>query len=111
AHDCSEGGLAVALAECCVVGGVGCRVDLGPLVEAGGRLDEALFGEAASRVVVEVAPGREAALEARLREARVPFLRLGRSEGEALVVEGILEATLAELATAWREGLVSDRGR
>ncbi|HVM62725.1 MAG TPA: phosphoribosylformylglycinamidine synthase subunit PurL [Verrucomicrobiae bacterium] len=55
AHDCSEGGLAVALAECCMTNGdamVGAMIDLG---KVGGRLDAALFGETQSRVIVSCA--------------------------------------------------------
>jgi phosphoribosylformylglycinamidine synthase len=51
AHDCSEGGLAVALAECCIAGGVGFVSDA-PL---SGQLAAALFGESQSRFVVSCA--------------------------------------------------------
>ncbi len=56
AHDCSEGGLAVALAECCVSNGdmmVGADIDLGKF---GARLDAVLFGETQSRIIVELRP-------------------------------------------------------
>jgi phosphoribosylformylglycinamidine synthase subunit PurL len=49
AHDVSEGGLACALAECCIAGGVGARVDLSPLP---GDPEAALFGEGPGGVVV-----------------------------------------------------------
>ena len=46
AHDVSDGGLACALAESAIAGGIGCRVDLDPLVEErGGSGETALFGE------------------------------------------------------------------
>jgi phosphoribosylformylglycinamidine synthase len=62
AHDLAEGGLAVALAECCVTGQVpiGCRAT----VEAPGRPDEVLFGEGPSRVLVAVEPARAREFEA-----------------------------------------------
>jgi phosphoribosylformylglycinamidine synthase len=44
-HDISDGGLACALAECTIAGGLGCRVDLSPLLERGCSAEEALFGE------------------------------------------------------------------
>ncbi|HEY7950868.1 MAG TPA: phosphoribosylformylglycinamidine synthase subunit PurL [Solirubrobacterales bacterium] len=47
AHDVSDGGLACALAECAIGGGVGCQVDLQPLRERGCSPEEALFGEGA----------------------------------------------------------------
>ena len=49
AHDVAEGGLAVALAECCLAGGLGARVDLSPLRPAGEAL---LFGEGPGAFVV-----------------------------------------------------------
>ena len=65
AHDCSDGGVAVALAECAILGGHGFAVtlagDLPPHV--------LLFGESASRVVVSVAPEREGSLRASRRRA------------------------------------------
>jgi len=45
AHDVSDGGLACAIAECAIVGGFGCEVDLQPLRERGCSPEEALFGE------------------------------------------------------------------
>ena len=53
AHDVSDGGLACALAECAIAGGVGIRADLDPLVELrGGSGESALFGEGAGGFVV-----------------------------------------------------------
>ena len=45
AHDVSDGGLACAVAECAIGGGIGCEVDLQPLRERGCSPEEALFGE------------------------------------------------------------------
>ncbi|WP_412061593.1 phosphoribosylformylglycinamidine synthase subunit PurL [Rubrivirga sp. IMCC45206] len=61
AHDCADGGLAVALAESCLHGGFGASVSL-PATDA--RLDAVLFGEAQSRVVLSVAHERTAEVEA-----------------------------------------------
>ena len=62
AHDCSEGGLAVTLAECCISGreGIGATIDL----EGVGRSDEMLFNEAPSRVVLTIAPEHRAVWDA-----------------------------------------------
>ncbi|MEQ9357338.1 phosphoribosylformylglycinamidine synthase subunit PurL [Coleofasciculus chthonoplastes] len=69
AHDCAEGGLAVALAECCISGGLGAEVELG-LMETSleRRWDEILFGEGASRILVSVQPEAQGDWEAYLRE-------------------------------------------
>ncbi len=52
AHDCSEGGIAVTLAECCLPNHLGAQIHLNQAQKQ--RLDELLFGEAASRILVSV---------------------------------------------------------
>ena len=81
AHDCAEGGLAVALAEMAIAGGRGLKVSLNAPADV--RADALLFGEAHSRVVVAVPVGREGEAEARLGELNVPFALLGDAPGQA----------------------------
>ncbi|MBD2021685.1 phosphoribosylformylglycinamidine synthase subunit PurL [Leptolyngbya sp. FACHB-36] len=64
AHDCSEGGLAVALAECCISGDRGASVTL----PAASRWDEILFAEGGARIVVSVSPTHQSDWEAFLHE-------------------------------------------
>ncbi len=59
AHDCADGGIAVALAECCFRRGIGVRAEL----TAGDRPEIALFGEAAGRIVISCDPARRADIE------------------------------------------------
>jgi phosphoribosylformylglycinamidine synthase len=75
-HDCSEGGLAVALAEMALAGRLGVDVDLA-LTPAAEELDTAalLFGESNGRLVVEVAPNDAAAFDAAL--AAIPCAQIG----------------------------------
>jgi phosphoribosylformylglycinamidine synthase len=69
AHDCAEGGLAIALAECCIANQFGAEVRLGlPREDCGRRWDEILFGESASRILVSVAPEHQASWEAYLNQ-------------------------------------------
>src|SRR5581483_5750294 len=84
AHDCADGGLAVALAECCITGPrrLGAAVALGPAA----RLDALLFGEAPSRIVVSLDPAEWPRFERIVREWAVPVARIGRVGGEALVI-------------------------
>ncbi|MEW6421107.1 MAG: phosphoribosylformylglycinamidine synthase subunit PurL [Deinococcota bacterium] len=77
AHDCSEGGLAVALAEMAIAGEQGLKVEL--MAPKGVRPDAVLFGEAHSRVVVAVPVGQEPEAQALLDELGVPFTMLGES--------------------------------
>ncbi|HXX67949.1 MAG TPA: AIR synthase-related protein, partial [Polyangiaceae bacterium] len=80
AHDVSDGGLAVALAECCTTGRklVGAKIALSP---SGSPLDAVatLFGEAPSRVVVSVAPAAVPDVLARARSAAVPADCIGET--------------------------------
>jgi phosphoribosylformylglycinamidine synthase len=92
AHDLSDGGLAVALAESCLRGGLGCRVALP------GDPFTYLFSESAARAVVAVRPGREAAFAALAAGHGVPAEALGTAGGGSLLVEGCFEIPLDELA-------------
>src|SRR5690606_1586129 len=87
AHDCSAGGLAIALAECCFdSGGIGARVDTPAAASDGGvdPLAALLFGESASRVIVSVDPARRDAVLAAARAAGVPAAVIGRTGGARL---------------------------
>jgi phosphoribosylformylglycinamidine synthase len=80
AHDVAEGGLAVALAECCLAGGIGASVRLGAL---GGEPDATLFGEGSGGFLVS-APA--AAIE-RLSSGGARVLKLGETGGDELRIE------------------------
>ena len=89
AHDCSDGGLAVALAESCILGGVGFR----GILDAAARWDAALFGEMQSRIIVTVERDKTHSLENLARSQGVPLLSLGRSGGDRFVLRIGDEAT------------------
>jgi phosphoribosylformylglycinamidine synthase subunit PurL len=99
AHDVSDGGLAVALAECCLAGRVGCQVSLS------GDPFPALFSESPARAVAEVAPGAEAAFAALCERHGVPLTELGTVGGDRLAVAGCFSVPVAELATVRRRVL------
>ncbi|GBD18449.1 Phosphoribosylformylglycinamidine synthase subunit PurL [bacterium HR27] len=105
AHDCSEGGLLVALVESCVVGGIGGTFSVETLLARSGRLDETLFGESGSRVLVQVAPGGEGAFLTLAHNYGVPVTELGRTEGTRFTLVGIFECDLDELRAAWGAGI------
>jgi phosphoribosylformylglycinamidine synthase len=97
AHDCSEGGLAVAVAECCFnpEGLLGAKVSCSRRPVGGAASPDAshseaataLFNESQSRIVISVAESDAAAVLGRLEESSVPALRLGVVGGEALSIE------------------------
>ncbi len=102
AHDCSEGGLAIAIAESCVVGDIGFK---GASWKVMGRLDSVFFGELQSRVVVSVAPGLMAKLDRIATKWHVPLTLLGTVGGKRLSVKGYIDLSLPEIGKAWRNGL------
>jgi phosphoribosylformylglycinamidine synthase II len=102
AHDCSEGGLLVAIAESCICGDIGFK-DEGWKMK--GRLDSALFGEHQSRVVVSISGDSVAKLTKAARKWQVPLTLLGRVGGRRLVVEGYIDLPLAKVEKAWHDGL------
>ena len=107
AHDCAEGGLAVALAECCVLGAKGASVKL-PYSDA--VSPGALFGEDPTRVVVSYTPYVAALLENRAREHGVTLTPLGVVEGGSLRIEGTLDVAVADLAARHAGALASITG-
>ena len=101
AHDCADGGLAVALVESCIAGGIGFRCT----AESSGRWDAALFGEAQSRIVASLASDALPAFERLAAEEGVPWTRLGTTGGDSLAIPGLMDVPLAALEDAWRHGL------
>jgi phosphoribosylformylglycinamidine synthase len=106
AHDCSEGGVAVALAEGCITGRelVGCEAAL----PACARADLTLFGEGPSRVVVTVEAARGREFEALMAESAIPWRWIGTTGGERLVIrigtETLVDVATRQLEQAWRTG-------
>ncbi|MEK6606069.1 MAG: phosphoribosylformylglycinamidine synthase subunit PurL [Myxococcota bacterium] len=103
AHDCSEGGLAVALAESCLSNEtpVGARVTLAGNL----RPDALLFGEAPSRIVISFAPDRRAEVESIARAHAAPLEVIGATGGDALEITGVARVALAVASDAWRGAL------
>ena len=94
AHDVSDGGLACALAEAAIGGGVGCRVDLQDLRERGCSPEEALFGEGAGGFVVSGERGALEALGAHLI-GTVGGSRIEIAAGDRSLIVGLEDATEA----------------
>jgi phosphoribosylformylglycinamidine synthase subunit PurL len=105
AHDCAEGGMLVALAESCLLGGMGVRC---PAIrpEPPLRLDAAFFGESPSRFIVSVPSRAMPELQSLARRHHVELSLLGLAGGDVLEFEGQVKLSLADLRQAW-EVLVS----
>ncbi|MDR0267646.1 phosphoribosylformylglycinamidine synthase subunit PurL [Paenibacillus sp.] len=105
AHDLSEGGLAVALAESCISGSVGAQVAL----STGLRSDLALFSESQSRILLSASKEQADKLQAYLTEQGVPVTLIGSVGGESLVVEindaPALHETVEGLRQVWEDAI------
>ncbi len=99
AHDLSDGGLAMALAESCLAGGTGCVIR--PTADAASFL----FSESAARAILAVQAGAEAELAALCEQAGVPAAVIGETGGSALEIAGQFSLSLAELAQAHASAL------
>jgi phosphoribosylformylglycinamidine synthase len=101
AHDLSDGGLAVALAECCLAGRTGCTVTLpgDPFIS--------LFSESAARAVVAVLPGSVAGFTELCAEHGVPAAVIGMTGGSSLVAAGLFSIPLDEIGAAHSQALPS----
>lgn len=110
AHDLSEGGLAVTLAESCISGGKGADVNFRTQL----RPDIALFSESQSRVLVSCRPEHAEAVERHFAEAGVPSQTLGTVQDAApsgadlkFAVNGqvAIETSVAKLEQIWKDAI------
>ncbi len=101
AHDCSEGGAAVAILECCCAGGVGAdlkvETSLAPL--------HWLFGESQSRFVITVAEKDMPAMKDLVSIRGVPLHVLGSTGGDRLRINGWIDLEVAEMTRVREEAL------
>jgi len=102
AHDCADGGLAVALAECAMQSGHGAVVEMDGAL----RTSALLFGESTGRALISFSPAEEEAVRRTAERASVPFAPIGRVTGARLVFRQqgrvVLDEDVNELADLWR---------
>ena len=107
AHDCSQGGLAAALAEMCFSGGLGANIDLSSLPVAGKLTDgQKLFSESAGRIILEVLPRNSAAFKKIMKGAKLAEIG-AVSAGKKLNVlssagKEILSEDIFKLKKSWQ---------
>jgi phosphoribosylformylglycinamidine synthase len=109
-HDCSEGGLGVAVAEMCFGSELGAEISLGKVAYEGEKRDDfVLFSESNSRFVVEVEPKNAAKFEEKLRG--LPFAKIGsvtsakdaKFKVTGLSGKTIIDADISKLKAAWKK--------
>lgn len=101
AHDISEGGLAITLAESCFANMIG--VNIRPSQYA--RADRYLFGEMQGRVVISVAADAVAEVSSVIQSANINVEVLGVTGGTKIAIEGLINSDLAELFEAYSTAL------
>ncbi|PKQ38390.1 MAG: phosphoribosylformylglycinamidine synthase subunit PurL [Actinobacteria bacterium HGW-Actinobacteria-1] len=101
AHDCSEGGLAVTLAECCMAGDLGADIHLDDDLPA----YASLFSETQSRIVVTTSPENAERLVELALANEIPYSVIGTVGGDRLSVEDKVGVTLSQLREAWEPAL------
>ena len=99
AHDCSEGGIAVALAECCISSPSfwGAKISLDQKI----RADALLFGESQSRIIITVKPEHISFVKKIARDHQIPFSVIGKVEGHRLNIKGMIDLPVEEMSLVY----------
>jgi phosphoribosylformylglycinamidine synthase len=111
AHDCSEGGISVAIAEACISGQVGAEIDLDALekIHPGLRSDVMLFSEEPSRIIIALPTEMWPDLQSLAESMDVGLFRIGHTGGTSLVIKrgerALVDLRVTDLESAWRGGL------
>ncbi len=111
AHDCSKGGLGVALSEMAIQGQRGFSVDLEqiPAVSRRRRTDALLFAETPSRFIVETKPKKTPGVLEKLEWPSYPAGKIGHVEGEVLEFTSngktLIDIALSEAVKSWSEAI------
>lgn len=101
AHDVSDGGLYTSIVEMGLPNGIGCSIN----IESAERLDGVLFGEAQSRVIIEVQESDVDSVVSMLGESNQPYSVLGITGGKGVKVNGVDYGNLDELAQIYNNAL------
>jgi len=114
AHDCSDGGFAVALAECCFSSlnrpALGANISLRDALP----VTRALFSESPSRIIISFGAAAQAAIENIAQRENCPLVLIGEVSGDVLQIkvgdEKVVSANIAELENVWRGSLPKKLG-
>ncbi|MCR8636431.1 MULTISPECIES: phosphoribosylformylglycinamidine synthase subunit PurL [Paenibacillus] len=105
AHDLSEGGLAVALAESCMSGRLGAQVNFNTEL----RNDIALFSESQSRILLSASPEKAAELKQLIEQQGVSYQELGQVQGKDLLIQvnakPVIQAEVTQLEKVWKDAI------
>jgi len=101
AHDCSEGGLAVALAESCFEHEIGAKIEIKEEVS-----DKALlFGESQSRIILSLDKNDEDKLTKIAKNNEIPYQKIGYTKSDKLQFNNLLNLNVKEMKTEWETAI------
>ena len=114
AHDCSDAGLAAAVAECCFGCDSGADLDISELFNSDVNLDNwgALFGESLGRILVSIKPENSQIFEKFMEEHECNYLGKVSSDDNIRITRSnmpILSASMSELRNSWKGTLNGGR--
>ncbi len=104
AHDCSEGGLAVNLAESCINGNLGAEITL-----KNDSLDDiySLFSESQSRIVITLSKNDYDKLDSLKDNRDIKITKIGKVKGNNLKINNLIDLPIKELKSKWQESIAS----
>ena len=102
AHDISDGGLAVSIAEMGIFGSLGAQIDLSVL---SGSIHEIWFSEAQSGIVLTCKPDKKESLMKHLSQGGVDVAQIGTVQGDALIFEGVGSVSLDQLQSIYESAI------
>lgn len=102
AHDISDGGLAVSIAEMGIFGSLGAQIDLSVL---SGSIHEIWFSEAQSGIVLTCKPDQKESLMKHLSQGGVDVAQIGTVQGDALIFEGVGSVSLDQLQSIYESAI------
>jgi phosphoribosylformylglycinamidine synthase len=105
AHDCSEGGLGVALAESAIGNREHMMGAAITLSDNSLRPDALLFGETASRIIISTDPNAQDTITEIVTKYNIPVERIGRVGGDRLVIDGFIDIPLSDMEKAYYDAL------
>ena len=101
AHDCSEGGLAVTLAESCILAKLGAVITISENI----RKDALLFGETQSRIIISAPPENRKRVESICKEFNLKCSLIGEVKGSFLKIDELINLSIADLEKAYRQAI------
>jgi phosphoribosylformylglycinamidine synthase len=101
AHDCADGGLVVTLAESCIAGEVGAKIE----IESDLSAKELLFSESQSRIIISVASEDVDEVKEIINAKDIAAMELGRVTGDNLRINDLIDLDVEEMKRRWRKSI------